>query len=161
MSEFFGKLYRGTIPKSFFKPSLASLEWHTPTNLDIYICPNKTWEIAFFRGIKTGSLRRTAIVAKMTDSGLLTSRSLIYIKFTFYSYIICLVPRMITISRKIDVISWTNIEKIYVYAKHPYEVKYQFLINKWKKVGLKHCDQHKGFYSILKRYAGCLQKYWV
>ena len=31
----------------------------------------------------------------MTDSGLLTSRSLIYIKFPFHWYITCLVPRMI------------------------------------------------------------------
>ena len=39
---------------------------------------------------------------------------------------------------------------MYVYAKDPYEVKYQFLINKWKRVGLKHCDQHKVFIQYQK-----------
>ena len=36
-------------------------------------------------------------------------------------------------------------DKIYLYAKDPYEVKYQFLINKHEKVGLKHCDDAKAF----------------
>ena len=31
-----------------------------------------------------------------------------------------------------------DIDKIYLYAKDPYEVKYQFLISKWEKVGLGH-----------------------
>ena len=35
--------------------------------------------------------------------------------------------------------------KIYLYAKDPYEAKYQFLINKCKRTGLKHFDNSKGF----------------
>ena len=37
-----------------------------------------------------------------------------------------------------------DIDKIYLYAKDPYEAKYQYLINKREKVGLKHCDVPKG-----------------
>ena len=33
-----------------------------------------------------------------------------------------------------------NIDQIYLYAKDPYEVKYQYLINKRKKVRLDHFD---------------------
>ena len=38
-----------------------------------------------------------------------------------------------------------DIDKIYVYAKDPHEVKYQYLINKPEKVGLDHYDDPKGF----------------
>ena len=38
-----------------------------------------------------------------------------------------------------------DIDKICLYAKDPYEAKYQYLINKREKVGLKHYDD-----SILK-----------
>ena len=38
-----------------------------------------------------------------------------------------------------------NIDKIYLYAKDPYEAKYQYLINKREKVGLKHSDDPKTF----------------
>ena len=38
-----------------------------------------------------------------------------------------------------------DIYKIYLYAKDPYEVKYQFLINKRESVGLKHSNDPKGF----------------
>ena len=37
------------------------------------------------------------------------------------------------------------IHKIYLYVKDPYEAKYQYLINKREKVGLKHCDDPKAF----------------
>ena len=33
-----------------------------------------------------------------------------------------------------------DIDKIYLYAKDPYEAKYQFLINKKESIGLKHFD---------------------
>ena len=36
-----------------------------------------------------------------------------------------------------------DIDKIYLYAKDPYEVKYQYLINKRKKVGLDHFNDPK------------------
>ena len=36
-----------------------------------------------------------------------------------------------------------DIDKIYLYAKDPYEVKYQYLINKREKVGLDHFDDPK------------------
>ena len=42
-----------------------------------------------------------------------------------------------------------NIDKIYLYAKDPYEEKYQYLINKYEKVGLKDCDDPKAFIEYL------------
>ena len=39
----------------------------------------------------------------------------------------------------------SDIDKIYFYAKDPYEVKYQFLINKRESIGLKHFDGPKAF----------------
>ena len=36
-------------------------------------------------------------------------------------------------------------DKIYLYAKDPYEVKYQFLINKRESIGLKHFNDPKAF----------------
>ena len=38
-----------------------------------------------------------------------------------------------------------NIDKIYLYAKDPYEDKYQFLINKRESIGLKHFNDPKAF----------------
>ena len=38
-----------------------------------------------------------------------------------------------------------DIDKIYLYAKDPYEKKYQSLINKREEVGLNHFDDHKLF----------------
>ena len=38
-----------------------------------------------------------------------------------------------------------DIDKIYLYAKDPYETKYQYLINKREKVGLDHFDDPKDF----------------
>ena len=38
-----------------------------------------------------------------------------------------------------------DIDKIYQYAKDPYEAKYQFLINQRKKVSLKYCDDIEAF----------------
>ena len=38
-----------------------------------------------------------------------------------------------------------DIRRIYLYAKDPYDVKYQFLINKREKIGLKHCNNAKAF----------------
>ena len=38
-----------------------------------------------------------------------------------------------------------NIDEIYLYAKDPYEAKYQYLINKREKVGLDHFDDPKAF----------------
>ena len=35
--------------------------------------------------------------------------------------------------------------KIYLYAKDPYEAKYQYLINKHEEVGLKHYDYSRAF----------------
>ena len=39
----------------------------------------------------------------------------------------------------------TDIDKIYLYAKDPYEDKYQFLINKKESTGLKHFNDPKAF----------------
>ena len=38
-----------------------------------------------------------------------------------------------------------DIDKIYLYAKDPYEAKYQYVINKREKVGLDHFDDPKVF----------------
>ena len=38
-----------------------------------------------------------------------------------------------------------DIDKIYLYAKDPYETKYQILINKRGRIGLKHFNDPKGF----------------
>ena len=38
-----------------------------------------------------------------------------------------------------------DIDKIYLYAKDPYEAKYQFLINKKESTGLKHSNDSKAF----------------
>ena len=38
-----------------------------------------------------------------------------------------------------------DIDKIYLYAKDPYEAKYQYLINKRESTGLKHFNNPKGF----------------
>ena len=39
----------------------------------------------------------------------------------------------------------SDIDKIYLFAKDPYEAKCQYLINKREKVGLVHFDDHKTF----------------
>ena len=38
-----------------------------------------------------------------------------------------------------------NIDKIYLYAKNPYEEKHQFLINKRESIGFKHFNDPKTF----------------
>ena len=38
-----------------------------------------------------------------------------------------------------------DIDKIYLYAKDPYEAKYQFLIKKREDVGTKHVNDSKAF----------------
>ena len=42
-----------------------------------------------------------------------------------------------------------DIDKIYMYAKDSYEAKYQYLVNKRKKVGLNHYDDPKAFMEYL------------
>ena len=39
----------------------------------------------------------------------------------------------------------SDIDKIYLYAKDPYEAKYHYLIKKREKVGLHHYDDPKAF----------------
>ena len=41
--------------------------------------------------------------------------------------------------------SQSDIDKIYLYAKDPYENKYQFLFNKRESIGLKHFNDPKTF----------------
>ena len=41
---------------------------------------------------------------------------------------------------------------MYLYAKDPYEVKYQFFIKNGEIAGLKHCNNFKGFYRVIKLY---------
>ena len=40
-----------------------------------------------------------------------------------------------------------HIDKIDIYAKHPYEAKYQFLINKRQSTGLNHFNNSKAFFE--------------
>ena len=49
-----------------------------------------------------------------------------------------------------------DIDKIYLYAKDPYEAKYQFLINKRECTGLKHFNDPKAFIEYSDEYARCL-----
>ena len=42
-----------------------------------------------------------------------------------------------------------DIEKIYLYAKDPYESKYQYLINKREGVGINHFNDPKAFIELL------------
>ena len=42
-------------------------------------------------------------------------------------------------------INLPDIDKIYLYAKNPYEAKYQYLIKKREKVGLNHFKDPKVF----------------
>ena len=42
-----------------------------------------------------------------------------------------------------------DIDKIYLYAKDPYENKYQYLINKRKSLGLKHFNDPKAFIQMI------------
>ena len=41
--------------------------------------------------------------------------------------------------------SQPDIDKIYLYAKDPYEARYQYLINKRERVGLDHFNDLKAF----------------
>ena len=41
-----------------------------------------------------------------------------------------------------------DIDKIYLYAKDPYEKKYQYLIDKREKVGLSHFNDPKALWNI-------------
>ena len=41
-----------------------------------------------------------------------------------------------------------DIDKVYLYAKDPYEAKYQYLINKSEKVGLDHFNDPKALCNI-------------
>ena len=43
-----------------------------------------------------------------------------------------------------------DIDKIYLYAKDPFETKYQYLINKREKVGLDHFDDPKALMEYSK-----------
>ena len=48
-----------------------------------------------------------------------------------------------------------NNNKIYVYAKDLYEIKYQLVINKRESIELKHCNDSKSFveYSSYMEYS--------
>ena len=50
-----------------------------------------------------------------------------------------------TISLLNSINSQQDIDKIYVYAKDPYDAKHQYLISKLEKIGLKHYDDPKAF----------------
>ena len=41
--------------------------------------------------------------------------------------------------------NWPDVDKIYLYAKDPYEAKYQYLINERESVGINHFNDPKAF----------------
>ena len=49
-----------------------------------------------------------------------------------------------------------DIDKIYLYAKDPYEKKYQYLINKREEVWLDHFNDPKTFIEYSNGHARCL-----
>ena len=49
-----------------------------------------------------------------------------------------------------------DIDKIYLYAKDPYEWKYQFLISKRESTGSKYFNDPKALDWVFKWYARCL-----
>ena len=53
-----------------------------------------------------------------------------------------------------------NNNKIYVYAKDLYEMKYQLVINKRESIELKHCNDSKSFveYSSYMEYSNTRMK---
>ena len=53
-----------------------------------------------------------------------------------------------------------NIDKIYLYAKDPYESKYQFLINKRESSSLKHSNNFKAFFEYPNGMVDIYKKYW-
>ena len=53
--------------------------------------------------------------------------------------------------------NWPDIDQIYLYAKDPYEAKYQYLINRRESVGIKHFNDPKAL--IFRWYTRYLQKY--
>ena len=46
---------------------------------------------------------------------------------------------------RILIIGGSGSGKIYLYAKYPYEAKYQFLIDKRESTGIEHCNNPKAF----------------
>ena len=52
-----------------------------------------------------------------------------------------------------------DIDKTYLYAKDPYEAKYQYLINNGEKVGFKHHGHPKAFIEYSNDMQDVLKKY--
>ena len=52
-----------------------------------------------------------------------------------------------------------DIDKIYLYAKDPYENKYQFLIKKRESIGLKHFNYPKAFIENSNNMPDVYKKY--
>ena len=44
---------------------------------------------------------------------------------------------------------WPYIDKIYLYAKDPYEAKYKLSIERHEKIGLQSCDDPNAFIEYL------------
>ena len=53
-----------------------------------------------------------------------------------------------------------DIDKIYLYAKDPYEAKYQFLINKRESIGLEHFNDSKAFTKYSNDMDDIYKKHW-
>ena len=54
-----------------------------------------------------------------------------------------------------------DIDKIYFYAKDPYEAKYQLLINKRESTGLKYFNDSKAFIKYSNNMDDIYRKYWI
>ena len=53
-----------------------------------------------------------------------------------------------------------DIDKIYLFAKDPYEAKHHFFIEKWESAGLKHFNDSKAFIEYSIDIDVYLQKHW-
>ena len=73
---------------------------------------------------------------------------IVFIMFIFHPYRMLIIggSRSGKINALLNLINnQSDIDKIYLYAKDPYEAKYQFLINKREGTGLKHFNVSKVF----------------
>ena len=73
---------------------------------------------------------------------------IVFIMFIFHPYRMLIIggSRSGKINALLNLINnQSDIDKIYLYAKDPYEAKYQFLINKREGTGLKHFNDSKAF----------------
>ena len=55
----------------------------------------------------------------------------------------------------------SEIDKIYLHPKYPYETKYQLLVNKRESIGLKRLNDSKVFFEYSDDMNDVYKKYWI